>query len=192
MSNSEGRLCSPRYSGSAYGKVVGGTTAILIERGTMMFLIRTAFWLIILVLLLPTDEQQQSEVYGTAQAAVKDVSGFCSRNPGVCATGKDAFDVFVHKAQFGAEMLMGFIKGQTGGAAGDTEAPSADGSAPADNAGAKHASAEQATVAQASMGPWTVTPVTAEPASVEPTTSQNTLNPDDLAPAWSGPRQAGT
>jgi hypothetical protein len=156
-----------------------------------MFLIRTAFWLIILVLLLPTDEQQQSEVYGTAQAAVKDVSGFCGRNPAVCTTGKDAFDVFVQKAQFGAELIMGFIKEQTGGAPGDTEAPSVDGSSAADNAAAKHASAEQASVAQASMGPWTVSPVTAEPASVEAITSQNTLNPDDLAPAWSRPRQAG-
>jgi Family of unknown function (DUF5330) len=150
-----------------------------------MFLIRTAFWLIILVLLLPTDEQQQSEVYGTAQAAVKDVSGFCGRNPAVCTTGKDAFDVFVQKAQFGAELIMGFIKEQTGGAPGDTEAPSVDGSPAADNAGAKHASAE------AGIGPWTVSPVTAEPASVEAITSQNTLNPDDLAPAWSRPRQAG-
>ena len=88
-----------------------------------MFLIRTAFWLIILVLLLPTNEQQQSEVYGTAQAAVKDVSGFCDRNPGVCATGKDAFAVFVHKAKFGAEMLMGFVKGKTGFAAGDGGTP---------------------------------------------------------------------
>ena len=151
----------------------------------MMFLIRAAFWLIILVLLLPTDEQQQSEVYGTAQAAVKDVSGFCSRNPGVCNTGKDAFDVFVHKAQFGAELIMGFIREQTGGAAGDSETPSAEGSPAADNA-----SAEDANVAQAGIGPWTVTPVTAEPANVEAINSQNTLNPDDLAPAWSGPRQA--
>ena len=55
-----------------------------------MFLIRTVFWLVILVLLLPTNERQQSEVYGTAQAAVKDVSGFCERNPSVCATGNGA------------------------------------------------------------------------------------------------------
>jgi uncharacterized protein DUF5330 len=149
----------------------------------MMFLIRTAFWLMILVLLLPTDQQQQSEVYGTAQAAVKDVSGFCSRNPGVCNTGKDAFDVFVQKAQFGAELIMGFIREQTGGAASGSETPSVDGTPAADNA-----SAENANVAQAGIGPWTVTP---EPANVEAINSQNTLNPDDLAPAWSGPRQAG-
>ncbi len=83
----------------------------------MMFLIRMAFWLMILVLLLPTDEKQQTDVYGTAQAAVKDVSGFCGRNPGVCEKGKDAFSVFVHKAEFGAQMLMGFITERTGASA---------------------------------------------------------------------------
>ena len=47
----------------------------------MLFLIRAAFWLMIIVLLLPTDDRQRSEVYGTAQAAVNDVASFCDRNP---------------------------------------------------------------------------------------------------------------
>ena len=37
----------------------------------MRFLIRAAFWLTILILLLPSDDKQRSEVYGTAEAAVK-------------------------------------------------------------------------------------------------------------------------
>jgi len=51
------------------GRELPRLTASWIERGTSMFLIRTVFWLVILVLLLPTNERQQSEVYGTAQAA---------------------------------------------------------------------------------------------------------------------------
>ncbi|HKA64359.1 MAG TPA: DUF5330 domain-containing protein [Methyloceanibacter sp.] len=166
-----------------------------------MFLIRTVFWLVILVLLLPTNEQQQSQVYGTAQAAVKDVSGFCERNPSVCATGKDAFAVFMHKARFGAEMLMSFVKGKTGFAAGDggtsagaadmdsVQAPSAEDNAPAtaEEAG-KQSSLDQAAVAEAAAESWAQAPVTVEPAA----NSQNTLNPDDLLPAWSGPHPAGT
>lgn len=193
MFNGEALLCSPRYRGLTYGRGTGGDNRHRDGRGTvMMFLIRTAFWLTILVLLLPTDEQQQGKVYGTAEAAVKDLSGFCERNPGVCATGKDAFDVFVQKAQFGAQMLMGFIKEKTPGLDSDPAAPSAEGSAAAESAGAKYASADRANGAQAGMLPWTVAPVPAEPASVKATLSQNTLNPDDLAPAWSGPAQAGT
>ena len=83
----------------------------------MLFLVRAAFWLMIIVLLLPTDAQQRSEVYGTAQAAVNDVSSFCDRNPDTCARGKDAFAVFVQKAQFGARMLMDLIQNKTSGGA---------------------------------------------------------------------------
>jgi hypothetical protein len=82
------------------------------EGKTMLFLIRTAFWLMIIVLLLPTDEQQRSEVYGTAQAAVHDVATFCDRNPETCTRGQDAFGVLVQKAQFGAQMLMDLINGK--------------------------------------------------------------------------------
>ena len=138
----------------------------------MMFLVRMAFWLMILILLLPTDQQQQSDVYGTAEAAVKDVSGFCGRNPGVCEKGEDAFGVFLHKVQFGAQILMGFIKGQTGAtAASETAAPD-----------------PEPRPAPATTG-WEEAPTQARASTVS---SQNTLNPDDLAPAWGQPRHAGT
>lgn len=139
----------------------------------MMFLIRTAFWLMILVLLLPNDQQQQSDVYGTAEATVKDVSGFCERNPGVCDKGKDAFSVFVHKAQFGAQMLMGFIKEQTG-AASASDAP-----------------APEPTPAPAAAS-WEQDPAPESPAAAGTVSSQDTLDPADLEPAWGLARHAGT
>jgi len=164
-----------------------------------MFLLRTIFWLVVLVLLLPTNEQQQSQVYGTAQAAVKDVSGFCERNPTVCATGKDAFDVFVHKARFGAEMLMSFVKGRTGFGGGDAETaadPNAAGTAADptatetpgdfDSAAPAEELGKQSSLDQAGIDSWSTAPVTVEPASVESVNSQNTLSPDDLLPAWGG------
>jgi hypothetical protein len=138
----------------------------------MMFLIRTAFWLMILVLLLPTDERQQSDVFGTAEAAVKDVSGFCGRNPGVCEKGKDAFDVFVHKAEFGARMLMSFISEQSGS--------TSEAAAPV---------AESAT-APASAS-WAEEPAQESGAPAAVMDSQDTLNPKDLEPAWGLPRHAG-
>lgn len=160
----------------------------------MMFLIRTAFWLMILVLLLPTDEKQQSQVFGTAHAAFEDVSGFCGRNPGVCEKGRDAFEVFVHKARFGAQMIMGFVKQQTGGSAGEEQAPgelqpptpSSDAAAPEESANTPHADASAGQLSQATLPGWT--PASLEPESVEAVTSQNTLRPEDLAPAWSGPQ----
>jgi len=131
----------------------------------MLFLIRTAFWLMIIVLLLPTDQQQRSEVYGTAQAAVHDVATFCDRNPETCARGKDAFSVFVQKAQFGARMLMDLINNRTG--ADDQDSPSEDQDTRSPEASALFA-----------------------PASFDMSASQDTLNPEDREEAWSGP--AGT
>jgi hypothetical protein len=96
-----------------------------------MFLIRTAFWLAIIILLLPTDSKQQSEVYGTAQAAVKDVTGFCDRNPDACAKGLDVFQVFVQKAEFGFEMLMGFIENKDVAASNALGVPAASTPEPA-------------------------------------------------------------
>jgi len=126
----------------------------------MLFLIRTAFWLMIIVLLLPTDAQQRSEVYGTAQAAVNDVATFCDRNPETCARGKDAFGVFVQKAQFGARMLMDLINGRT--PADEQDSPSQDMRSPEASA-------------------------LFEPARFDMSASQDTLSPEDREEAWSGP-----
>ena len=138
----------------------------------MMFLIRTAFWLIIIILLLPTDDQQRSRVYGTAEATVKDVATFCDRNPDTCTTGRDAFQVLVQKAEFGARMLMGFIKEQTG-----------NGEAAAEDAAPDESASSDASTAASN-------PIA--PASWSDGVSQDTLNPEDREAAWGGPDGSGT
>ncbi|MFD0986755.1 DUF5330 domain-containing protein [Methyloligella solikamskensis] len=135
-----------------------------------MFLIRMAFWIIIVILLLPTDRDQQTEVLGTAQAAVKDISGFCTRNPDVCVKGQNYFEIFVAKAEFGANMVMNFVNDRT---SDEVEVPP---------------------VYQASGEPAVL--MTPEPKNVmapamkEEVTSksQNTLKPTDLAPGWHAPQ----
>src|SRR5262245_3687915 len=129
----------------------------------MLFLLRTAFWLMIIVLLLPTDERQRSEVYGTAQAAVHDLATFCDRNPETCAKGKDAFGVLVQKAQFGARMLIDLINGNKGAGEGESGAIIQD--------------PEQSTG----------TDFPFEPSRFGPEGSQDTLNPGDREDAWGGP-----
>lgn len=140
----------------------------------MMFLIRTAFWLMILVLLLPTDEQQQNRIYGTAQAAVNDVVGFCDRNPQTCATSQEAFAVLVQKAQYGAQMVMALVEGQTDpfGSGSSTSEPVARSDNPS-------------VMPVPSAVP--LEPVPLEPATWDTTASQDTLNPEDLEAAWGGP-----
>jgi hypothetical protein len=88
-----------------------------------MFLIRVAFWLGLVVLLLPTDERQQARLYGTAVATVERVSTFCDRNPQACALGAEVWATFLRKAEFGARMAMDLV---TASARRDEERPSPD------------------------------------------------------------------
>ena len=82
-----------------------------------MFLIRAAFWLSVVVLLLPGDPKTGADAPRVTafqallatRAAVADISGFCDRNPDVCATGSTALQVFVAKVRYGAELVSGLF-----------------------------------------------------------------------------------
>lgn len=90
-----------------------------------MFLIRTAFWLSLLILLLPTGEQPGStdksaslgvgDMYGAAEATYSDLSSFCERNPKVCDNGRNAWDTFEKKAKYGAQMVYRYLRESTPG-----------------------------------------------------------------------------
>jgi len=99
----------------------------LFDKGRQMILFRIAFWLVILILLLPTSKQEQMTVYGTAESAVKDISSFCDRNPSTCETGAAAFDTFTQKAKFGVKMVTDFVKGTKSGEAAERVASSDNG-----------------------------------------------------------------
>lgn len=131
----------------------------------MMFLMRSAFWLVILLLLIPTDKEQQNQIYGTAQAALDDIAGFCDRNPQTCAKGQEAFAVLVQKAEYGADMIMALVE-ERGEARPASSAPQSA-AAPADPA---------------------VMPVpSAVPLEMlDPSNSQDTLSPDDRQADWGG------
>lgn len=88
----------------------------------MMFLLRTAFWLSVVIFLIPVDhaaEQQAAtarvqpigalEAASAAQATISDMSGFCGRNPTACDIGGRIATTFMLKAQTGARMVYDFI-----------------------------------------------------------------------------------
>ncbi len=81
-----------------------------------MFLIRTAFWLSLLILILPTDEQKQQAVYGNAEAAVQDLRGFFKWNSVLFEASKSSIYTFSQKAKCGAIMLTDFVYKKTGDA----------------------------------------------------------------------------
>lgn len=94
-----------------------------------MFLLRLAFWLSLVLLVLPlpnrsdeasgasaTDAAPQASVtdaLGVAQVAISDVAGFCGRNPGTCATGAQLVSSLKEKAQYGAQLAYEYLSGET-------------------------------------------------------------------------------
>lgn len=105
--------------------------------GVMFFLFRVAFWLSIVVVLLPAGPKSDPnapavstfEAIGAASAALKDARGFCAREPEACAVGSQALQVFAQKAQNGARMLYEFMSDsnpKSDGPTGSTPKPGRD------------------------------------------------------------------
>ena len=125
----------------------------------MFFLLRAAFWLSIVIVLLPTGSQRSqpaptletAEAVSAASAAVADIRRFCARQPEACTVGSQAAVAFGYKAQAGAKMLYDLLT--------NALAPTETGSVAAATTRKREASAN----------------------------SQDTLLPADLTPVWRGP-----
>ena len=128
-----------------------------------MSLIRTGFLLAAVIMLLPTDERRKSEMSGAAGSAVAQTVTFCERNPGSCAAGRELWDTFVHKAEFGLELVSTIARDYL-----------ARGKEPA-----------YATQTPAPRQPTPAAPA-APPAGVriEPVGTRGSLTRADLAPQW--------
>ena len=133
----------------------------------MFFLLRVAFWLTIVLALLPSGGAQQSaqakvgptEAVVAASAAVSDMSGFCDRQPGACVVGAQAAVAIGQRAQAGAKMVYEFI-----------------------NDYASHGG-ETGSVTQSKPAAKVASVVRTVPAFPG---SQSTLKDSDLDPAWQG------
>lgn len=146
-----------------------------------MYLIRTAFWLSIVILLLPTgrSETEQPEVskmslneaVSAASSTANDVAGFCDRNPGVCETGKQALKAFGEKAKYGANLAYEWA------------------TTPSEDKPSANKQADASTVMPGKgdrVGKSDQLPK-AKKKNSSGTRSQNTLTRDDLEPRWKGP-----
>jgi Family of unknown function (DUF5330) len=130
----------------------------------MFFLLRMAFWLGVVLIVLPSGSGQRgpsmsevgaSDALSAASATVNDLKGFCTREPGACTVGSQVATAIGYKAQAGAKMLYDFLT--------EALAPRETGSLAG---GAGNSALGKSSVQRA---------------------SQNTLTPADLGPAWRGP-----
>lgn len=84
----------------------------------MFFLLRLAFWIGLVLVLLPRDKTpdtdrtpqlKASEAVSAATAAVSDVGQFCKRQPAACEVGGQAATMIGQRAQAGARKLYQII-----------------------------------------------------------------------------------
>ena len=127
----------------------------------MFFLLRMAFWLGLVLVLLPREKTPESdklpqigasEAVSAATAAVSDMSQFCKRQPAACEVGGQAATVIGPRATDGARKLYHVIT--------DKKAPDHTGS----------------------IG----TVATTDPALAD-AAPRDTLTPDDLTAEWQAP-----
>jgi hypothetical protein len=138
----------------------------------MFFLIRMAFWMSVVLVLLPSGNSQRSapppgsdlgamETLSAASATVSDMSRFCSRQPDACTIGSQAAVALGQRAQAGAKMVYDFINER--GAPHETGSVTTRPARQVASQGGSHAA----------------------PAAK----SQDTLTATDLVPAWRAPRR---
>lgn len=97
----------------------------------MFFLMRVAFWLSVVVWMIPADPKTGADAprvtmvqaFVAARATLADLSGFCGRNPDVCVTGHAAAQIFSDKAETGVRMLYQYFNDS--GAAAEAVDPAA-------------------------------------------------------------------
>ncbi len=132
----------------------------------MFFLLRMAFWLGLVLILLPSGSSQRAmpatevnaaQAISAASATVGDLRQFCTRQPDACTVGSHVATELGYRAQAGAKIVYDFL----------TEALASKG--PAKD--------------MAKDAPK----VTGSLAGGADKASQNTLTPADLLPPWHAP-----
>src|ERR1700733_4431401 len=143
--------------------------------GVMFFLVRMAFWLSVVLILLPTGSSQPAPANGVgptdaisaASATVGDLRQFCTRQPDACTVGSHVATELGYKAQAGAKMLYEFLTDKLA-----TKDVGKNGGLP--------------TGTVSHFGKADLDKPAMDPAAFN-RASQNTLSSTDLAPAWRGP-----
>ena len=147
----------------------------------MRFLLRLAFWLGVVAVLLPRSEAQPqaptpvsaSEAIAAATATVSDMAKFCDRQPEACTVGTQAAEALGDRARTGAKRLYEMLNEKL---AADPKT-----AVPATNAKSvplPPVRPTQRAAATTSRNPQSGARQAASP---------DTLTPADLAPIWRDP-----
>jgi Family of unknown function (DUF5330) len=127
----------------------------------MFFLLRMAFWLGVVCVLLPSGGATSSDksldtsgAVSAATAAVSDMAGFCNRQPDACVVGGKVAVAIGQKAEAGARTLIDMISTK---------------------------------ISEKTHSEKTPNETTGSMAGQKPVAARGTLTPNDLAPTWHAP-----
>jgi hypothetical protein len=130
----------------------------------MMFLLRLAFWILVICLLLPGSPGDNRRLMSSAERTVSDMRGFCQRNPEVCEDMRITMTSMLAKLKNGAEFIQAWLaQYDRSGEGGGTVPPAA-------------APAEGQTPSKGVKPPPRLMPIW-----------QDSLNPADKQMPWRGP-----
>ena len=99
-----------------------------------MFLIRIAFWVALIALLLPTDQRQQEKLMAVATDTARRVATFCERNASTCERGAHYWAAFKQKLEFGARLAFDIASERGAGKSAEPASPAVQPAARVDRA----------------------------------------------------------
>jgi Family of unknown function (DUF5330) len=152
----------------------------------MRFLLRVAFWLGVIVVLLPRSESQPAsnaqisatDAVSAATATVGDMRQFCERQPEACVVGSQAAVALEDRAKAGAKLLYDMLNEKLTASETDKVVTAT---------AARDARAIPLPIARPSLSSPTMRGSAAPSTSPAKAQTRNTLTPADLAPVWRGP-----
>ncbi len=75
----------------------------------MFFLLRLGFWISLICLLLPSSREDNRRLMSSAEQTVKDMRGFCQRNPQVCDDVRLSMTSLLSRFKSGAELIQTWL-----------------------------------------------------------------------------------
>jgi hypothetical protein len=137
-----------------------------------MFFVRAAFWIFLILLLMPSNDKEKADFYTAASRTLSDLGSFCTRNRDVCDSTGAIFEDLLRKVRNTVDMLEQMVQ---------PDPPRANAGAPARRNESEHRPYRGASIDRGGGGER------AEMLAPTAHRSQHTLRPEDMRPAWRGP-----
>ncbi len=86
-----------------------------------MSFVKAAFLIVLILFLLPSNRQENFELYSTAQRTLADIGGFCGRNPDVCERVSLAFQGALRRLKSASDTVEDMLNNAGIGASREDE-----------------------------------------------------------------------